>query len=343
MKKLPKFTTAFLLSFTFFGLCFVFKDDDGMIAQTFRARQQSKEPSQPVRPLKENKPLADSDIQQANHLQTDPPNTKEREQNSEQAQKLLREIQHRLASYASVSAEIHETIRNGNQRFQAKGRYLQGIQMQLRMELVVQAGESTGHLTQVCDGQLLWTETKFSPIPEREVDDMSRYHRVTRRNVQKILLEAMKVGDKGQAFVAAELGFGGLPALMAAFERAFEFQLLKKEKVGNDDCFVIEGRWNGSLQEKWKFLQKKRKTVTEKSIPDTVRIYVHPRLLVPRRIEYRKSGEDRKAPETLLAINYENIAINVPIDGNAFRYTPPDDVFSTDTTHKYIKKLEALR
>lgn len=343
MKKLPNFTTAIILCIAFLGLCFVFKDDDGMIAQSFRAKQQTR--NQPIRDKSPGRleEVSDSAIRQVSHQESQPLGKKQLEENSAQATKLLREIQHRLASYSSLSAEIFETIRNGEAVYQAKGRYLQGIQMQLRMELVVQAGKSTGHLTQVCDGQLLWTESKFSPIPEEEREDPGRHHRVTRRNVQKILEEAYRVGDRGQAFVAAELGFGGLPALMAAFERAFEFHLLKRENVGEDNCFVIEGRWNESLQETWKFVQKKRKTVADFSIPDTVRIYVHPELLIPRRIQYLKNGTDRSPAISLLAIDYENIAVNVPLDGNVFRYTPPDDVFSTDITHKYIKKLEALR
>lgn len=84
------------------------------------------------------------------------------------AKATLRKARENLRQRDSIQADIVETIAIGNRKFHARGTYLQGTDMRLRLEYFVRVGSEAGSLLEVCDGQVLWTR---HIIGEKDADE----------------------------------------------------------------------------------------------------------------------------------------------------------------------------
>lgn len=255
---------------------------------------------------------------------------------------LLRKAQEELTHYGSLKAKIREVIRIKGKQYRAEGVYLQGNQMQLRMECTMKAGSSEGKMLQVCDGQLLWSQLQFGEIPEgTKRDKLSDYLRITRRNVDKILQEASQGSSDPRNFLTAELGFGGLPALLASIDMAMDFGDVKSDQIRSQNCLVIEGTWNETYQKQWTAIRSKVSSHFDSNVPNKVKLYFDAKSYFPVRIVYLKTTGTTELP--MMAVEFFDVVRNAQIDPSQFVYIPPEGVPPKDVTHEYIKQLRELR
>ena len=160
---------------------------------------------------------------------------------SSEAKRALDQARQRMLSYSSIQAKLVETVALTNRRFTINGTYLQGGggDLKLRLEYQVKLGDTEGSILEVCDGQVLWSRNQIG-------NDV----RISRRDVRQILQAA---ADNGlpENLVTVELGFGGLPGLLASIEQSMQFDHFKEDTADGRKLFVIEGGWKPNMLKIW--------------------------------------------------------------------------------------------
>jgi hypothetical protein len=243
----------------------------------------------------------------------------------DQATQILERARERLIKYESIRAELVETVALGGHQFRMKGTYLQGMNLRLRLDCQVQVGSTTGKLTEVCDGQILWT---WQQIGEKQ--------RVTRRNVRQIERAASSTGMTTQNLLLAELGFGGLPALVASLQKSLKFDRVAEQDVDGLRLVVMDGVWKPEVREQ---LAGGPTAPLPSHIPDRVRLYLQKDKLFPRRILYLKQGSKPNRFRPLVSLDFVNVVWDGPLDETAFQFTPPENVRREDITQEYIRRF----
>ena len=207
---------------------------------------------------------------------------------------LLAESRRRLMSYPALTADLLIRADLPSGRVETTGRYVAGAFPRLRTETAATlAGVSMKSLS-VCDGQVLWTvrELRTGPDAEPEV-------RVARRDVERIRQELALEPRTASQVLSAEMAVGGLPALLAGLEGAYEFA--ESQTAAGSRLFVG------------------RRTIDEG--PDGVRVTFDAATLIPTRVLYLDEKDGKAVP--VLNLELRNIAAPASVDESRFRFTPP--------------------
>jgi len=292
--------------------------------------------------------------------------------NSAQAAQLLHESKQRLFAYSSVQADIREFVALGDRRFEAVGRYIAGPfnpLPQLRLEYHVRVGNTEGTLHEICDGQILRTEKTIGRVrradavtgeqstisdsastaggaasseptsPESTAD--RPFVAVTRRDVRRVLEAVQKHGPTPETILQAELGIGGLPALLTSIERAMVFDAVLEEPLGGRRCHVLQGRWRPEfLAELERHFAHFKKRV-DPFLPQTVRIHLDAETVFPVRISYWPAPpNDGRALTPLLTLEFTNIRLNEAVPAEYFQFVPTGSD-ERDTTGEFIEAIKA--
>lgn len=319
-------------------------------------------------PAQETPPAAATPPAAPAQPETPPPPTDQSvAMNPRLATATLRQSRDSLLARASISADITETIVIGERKMEAKGKYLQGPNRRMRLEYQVRAGDLYGQLLEVCDGTMLWTQqiigkpeeikaaaeaqsTEQKPAaeaaapvdpaapPKQEVKP-----RVTRRDVEKIMQAAAENGSIPESLLKADLGLGGLPALLSSLEDSMMFTSVREERIDGRPFTVIEGAWNRNYAQQ---LGGKDGKSFPEHVPESVRIYFDRETLFPQRIVYLKKHATRNYSRPMLTLDFINVQLDGPVDEVAFHYEPPKGVSAAsidDTTNLYLQQLTAPR
>jgi len=108
----------------------------------------------------------------------------------------------------------------------------------------------------------------------------------------------------------------------------FNFTDLKDSKIGETEVYVLEGRLKeGVVEQQTKIAREAggeraaQMTKQQLEMMDRSRIYVDKTTHLVRRTEVLDPQED-----VLIRVDLTNIKLNVALDENDFKYTPPDGV-----------------
>jgi hypothetical protein len=227
----------------------------------------------------------------------------------------------------SIRARIVERVGISGRKFRLEGSYLQGTDLRLRLDLKVipetAQGRVEGSLLEVCNGTILWANYQ-----------VGQQTRITRRDVSQILNASKTNGQIN--FSTVELGLGGLPALLASLDRWMKFDSVTQEEINGKKFTVLSGAWKDACLKD--LLAKMSKQHLPQHVPDSVRIYLEPELLFPRRIAFLKRRGTQT--EALVELDLLDIVINGPIDEHQFEYAPPDGARPVDVTTEYVQQLQ---
>ncbi|HEV8068161.1 MAG TPA: hypothetical protein VGP76_10515 [Planctomycetaceae bacterium] len=227
----------------------------------------------------------------------------------------------------SIRARIVERVSISGRSFRLEGSYLQGTDLRLRLELKVVSenpdSRVDGTLLEVCDGTILWANYQ-----------VGKEKRITRRDVSQILNASKTNGQIN--FSTVELGLGGLPALLASLDRWMKFESVTQEEINGKKFTVLGGEWKEAYRKV--LLGKMSKQHLPEHVPDSVRIYLEPDLLFPRRIAFLKHRGSRVEP--LVELDLLDIHINGQMDEHQFEYAPPDGARPVDVTTEYVQQLQ---
>ncbi len=285
----------------------------------------------PVRPVDfetdERQPprlVSPSDLHESDEPQAQPTP----EQSPVPGRQLLQLVRQKLIDYQPFRADIRQTVVVGPRKFRVTGRYFQGQDLRLRLELSVRVGTTQAERLDVCDGQVLFSQVR-----------VGQKVRVTRRDVKQILRTAVAHVERPQNLLVAELGLGGLSGLLAAVERSMTLQPVRTETVQGRRLLVVEGTWSESWRKKLNELAEKGSDRLPEYVPDAVRIYVD-QAYFPRRFLYLKAG-----PEGLLrpmaTLDFTGVVLRTYVPEDTFRFVPPEGILPVDITDRFLEELTA--
>lgn len=240
---------------------------------------------------------------------------------------VLERARENLISLKSLKANVRETVSLGNRRFKAEGAYLQGTDLKLRLEFTVRSGGIEGSLLEVCDGTILWTR--------KRIGDQTT---LTRRDVRQILNAAAGGGNIAENILVAELGLGGLPALLASLERSMTFDRIERQEIDGTGFVIVEGGWNDQYRQRFQANSGAAGQLPD-LVPDRVRIYFDAETLIPRRVQYLKARTETSLERPLVTLDFTDVVIDAPVSDSDFEFVPPEGVYAEDVTNKFIQKL----
>jgi hypothetical protein len=192
---------------------------------------------------------------------------------------LLRQAHARLLSHRTIQAEVVEVATLTDPPLRLTGRYL-SAGIKLRLEYDVQlAGNVEGHLTEVCDGDRLWSWTQ---LPGSS--------RVTRRDIRQILAAAGNTPQLSHSGLTVDLALGGLPALISALDQSMDFDEGKQETFAGQAVQVLTGRWNAATALLLGGDASQPRFPAH--IPDAVRLTLATESCLPLRLQYFKKQEN---------------------------------------------------
>ncbi len=277
--------------------------------------------SQPA--VSESRAEAESTAQPVSEQEFAPGNSRK---NRAGTPSLLRQAHARLLSHRTIQAEIVEVATLTDPPLRLTGRYL-SAGIKLRLEYDVQlAGNVEGHLTEVCDGDRLWS---WMQLPGSS--------RVTRRDIRQILAAAGNTPQLTHSGLTVDLALGGLPALISALDQSMEFDEGKQESFAGQEVQVLTGRWNAAtaLMLGGDATQPRFPAY----IPDAARLTLATGSCLPLRLQYFKKRDGKLRP--LLELRFQNLITDQPIDDRQFSFTPPEGVEPEDITRQYLADLQA--
>jgi hypothetical protein len=115
-----------------------------------------------------------------------------------------------------------------------------------------------------------------------------------------------------------------------------KFESVTQEEINGKKFTVLAGVWKEARLKD--LLNKMSKQRLPEHVPDSVRIYLEPDLLFPRRIAFLKRRGSLVEP--LVELDLLDIVINGPMDEHQFEYSPPDGARPADVTTEYVQQLQ---
>lgn len=148
--------------------------------------------------------------------------------------------------------------------------------------------------------------------------------------------------DAPEAVLTANLGLGGLPAMLAALERSMVFDAVKTDSYDGHPYTVIQGKWNDDYLTR---LGGGPGKMLPEYVPELVRIYFDQQTQFPTRILYlKRAPKNADRPyQVLLSLQFSDIVLDGPVNDDQFRYVPPDEIQVENRTSRILGLIEAAR
>jgi hypothetical protein len=261
---------------------------------------------------------------------------------------LVQEVINRsLERRPNIAAHVRQLVRVGDERLNGKGSYWQqglGNLRRTRWELETHVGTDPAFVTQVYDGEYVWTDRKLPGT-----------RKVTRVGMEAIRRELSSQSGAGQgsgiaAFSDAAVR-GGLSQLISSLARCFTFSSPQPMQLGERTMLAVIGTWRPEqLEKEWPGLSTKTPEEWPSHLPHHVLLYIDSSELFPYLIEYR-GGVDAELvtdPHGVFATRdplalfefYDVQYFGSTMPASLFQYTPPDPSWH-DVTSKVVEELRA--
>lgn len=278
-------------------------------------------------------------------VQAPPPVVSRKPATADDVLKLSREM---VAQYSSIRARIVESVSIGARSFKAEGHYLQrGLKdndWRLKLELTLKIGQTEASLLEICDGDVLWTRHQINSgkrkLP-KEVGEHANDPVITRRNLRQILDTVRNNNSVPENLIIADLGLGGLPALLGSLDQSLDFTAIKEDTLRSQPVYVVQGTWTDTMLARWQgkaTAERDGKPLAE-YIPDQVRVYVAQKTGFPLRLLYLKKLSGRNF-RPMLMLDFIDVAINQPVDKSEFEFVVPDKPPPLDMTYEYLMQIQ---
>ncbi len=261
-----------------------------------------------------------------------------------QADTLLQEARTSLLNRQSLQADMRQQIHVAERSLKAEGTYLSGAFPKLRLEYKIQVGTMQGSLTEICDGTILHTQKAIGKVGAKNPEMV-----FTRRDVQKILAATENSANLPVASLGAEIGIGGLPAILASIDRCMIGKRVTEEEFEGQPCRVFHGAWDPVVLDKYRTgIGADSERVMASLVPffpDTVQVFLKADTLLPVKIVYFKNDQDdsgkRTGERALMSLEFRNVKLDQPVPPSAFQFVLPSGREEIDTTLEFLKLIRA--
>ncbi len=261
-----------------------------------------------------------------------------------QADALLKEARHSLLNRQSLQADMQQQVILADRRLKAEGTYISGQFPKLRLEYKIRVGSMQGSLTEICDGTILHTQKAIGKAGAKDPELL-----FTRRDVQKILAASENSANLPMASLGAEMGIGGLPAILASIDRCMNGKRVTDEEFEGQMCRVYHGGWDPVVRQKYQAgIGAESDRVMASLVPffpDTVRVFFAADTLMPVKIVYFKNDLDEAGKITgeraLAQLEFRNLKLDQPVAPTTFQFVLPSGREEVDTTKDFLNLVHA--
>lgn len=249
-----------------------------------------------------------------------------------------------LNDRTSMQADLTQTLfASEDRKHIAQGTYVAGKFPRLKLTYTIRVGQMQGILEEVCDGQILHSRKRIAKVGA-EKNSKEVEQEFTRRDVQRILAATENATNLPLAVQVAELGIGGLPAILASIDRSMIGRKVTQEEFDGQMCQVFHGGWDPAVLEKYKKADKQFGTQMEMVLPDQVRVYFASEALVPVKFVYIAPQRDEKGTvvgeRTVMTFELKNVVLDKELPGDLFEYVLPNGAEEKDLTQDFIKMMK---
>lgn len=261
---------------------------------------------------------------------------------------LLTQARDRLFTRQSVSADMIQTVTLGEYRLRSTGKYSSASGFRFRLEYQISLGDLNGQFLEVCDGQILHTRRQIAPVTSKFDAVAQPEMELTRRDIQHIrrgalgIKDANPTADLSDAMRAAEVGLGGLPAILSMLERTLLLEPVRTQTVDGREYFVLQGGMRPDRREHLLAGLGAAGGQVAGFMPDVVRVYLEQQTLFPEKFLYlKRSGEDsKKTLVPMITVEFTNVKLDHPIQESQFQYMAPPGLEEKDETLQYLEMMK---
>jgi hypothetical protein len=177
----------------------------------------------------------------------------------------------------------------------------------------------------VSNGDKLWTERRVNQVTKLTVQDVTEIRKIA--------------GEDKDDVVVAEMGLGGITALLASMDRNMSFGEPEAVEVDGEQFFRVDGQWSGEFAKKIQANPQLEKGLPE-YVPDGSRVYFDKEHF-PRRIQYLKEFPTHEGMRPVVTIDFLDVEwlSEADVKPELFEYEPPERVYPEDVTKTYIDQL----
>jgi hypothetical protein len=247
----------------------------------------------------------------------------------------------------NIAAKLRQSVRIGDDRLTGEGEYWQqgsGNQRRTRWELKTLVAGETAFITQVYDGEAVWTDRQLPAT-----------RRVTRVEMSKLRRE-LATGDEAEepgwgandATMPELIARGGLSQLVAGLHESFSFGQRQTLQRGDQTVFAVIGQWRSDqLERVWPGLSPNGDGEWPAHLPHHVMLYIDVDDRFPYFVEYRGAAQAylaasseayTPAQDALASFEFIDVQFASPMPADRFQYTPPENNF-TDITDRVVAEL----
>lgn len=257
------------------------------------------------------------------------------------ADALLQKARSALITHTNLQAEMKQLILVGERKLSAEGSYASAEGLKLRLEYRVKVGTMQGKLIEVCDGRILHTERLIYPADAKDSKEATQMF--TRRDIEKILGVANQSRNLPAASLAAELGIGGLPALLASVDRSMNGVRVTEEEFDGQPCQVFHGRWDETLLKNYDKAIGNYKANLVPFFPDEVELCLSKTNDLPVRLVYLKDVADETgkivSQRAIMSLEFRNYQFET-LPPETFRFQLPSGREEVDQTEEYLQLIK---
>lgn len=258
--------------------------------------------------------------------------------------RLVRTVLDTLEKRPNIAAGVLQSVRLEDQSLTAEGKYWHrsvGNGRRTRWELTTKVDDATAYVTQVFDGDEVWTDRKYEGI--------RKISRIDVDSIKREFTPGSKTNGDGAGAApdaAVELlARGGLSQLMSELGRCFTFAQPQTMRRGEQLVLAVIGTWRTEpLTRHWPAAAGGDWPA---HLPHHVLLHIDSDDYFPYYIEYR-GGDERNAAtsqtahfpvrDPLSSIEFIDVRFDAAMDEQLFEFAPGDAGFH-DGTARLIEQL----
>jgi len=247
----------------------------------------------------------------------------------------------------NIAARLRHSLRLGPQRLAGEGQFWQqglGNQRRTRWEVKTLVDGDELFVTQVYDGEDVWTDRKLLGVRKTSRIDVAKVRRELRDSQ-----DAAGQGGATPAEAPLELmARGGVSQLIAALHRSFTFGPARILQRGHRTVHAVIGHWRPEpLEQIWPSLSTKDSSEWPTHMPHHVLVYIDNDDRFPYVIECRggaqaglatSSAAHFPAHDPLARFEFIDVRFASVMPASLFQFTPVDANYH-DVTRRVIDQL----
>jgi hypothetical protein len=259
-------------------------------------------------------------------------------------EKLVLMVLETLERRPNIAAKVRQSMRVGKERLTGEGDFWQqglGNQRRTRWELKTALTGDTAFVTQVCDGDHVWTDRKLAGDRHTTRIDVTRVRRE---------LAAADSPEQGRGTLTESqllLVRGGLSQLVADLHRCFVFGPEQTLRRGDRTVKAVVGQWRPEqLERQWPGLVTSAEDWPS-HLPHHALLYVDNDDWFPYLVEYRSGSQAELASsnaaylpsqDALAEFEFVEVQFAAAMPANLFEFTPPENDWH-DVTARLVEQL----